>query len=56
MILRFTEFESINEGIVRRGRKWVVTDKSGKKTLGTHPSRKKALAQLRAIEISKAGR
>jgi hypothetical protein len=36
--------------------KWVVKDSTGKKTLGTHPSRKKALTQLRAIEASKAER
>jgi hypothetical protein len=55
MIHRFQEFTELNESIKKRGSKWVVTDRSGKKTLGTHPSRKKALAQLRAIEISKAG-
>lgn len=42
--------------IKKRGSKYAVTDKSGKKTLGTHSSKKKALAQLRAIEISKKKR
>ena len=51
----FSEFQEINEMIVKSGKKWLVKDRKGKKTLGTHPSRKKALAQLRAIEISKAG-
>lgn len=53
-VLKFNEFQEINEMIKRNGKKWVVTDKTGKKKLGTHPSRKKALKQLRAIEISKA--
>ena len=48
-------FESfvVNEMIKKRGKKWVVLDKSGKKVLGTHPSREKAVKQLQAIEISK---
>ena len=41
--------------IKKEGKKWLVKDSSGEKTLGTHSSRKKALAQLRAIEASKAG-
>lgn len=45
----------LNEMIRKRGSKWVVLDKKGKKTLGTHPTKEKALAQLRAIEISKHG-
>lgn len=45
----------LNEMIRKRGNKWVVLDKKGKKTLGTHPTKEKALAQLRAIEISKHG-
>jgi cytoplasmic iron level regulating protein YaaA (DUF328/UPF0246 family) len=53
-VLQYDEF--VNEMIVKDGNKWLVKDKKGKKVLGTHPSRKKALAQLRAIEISKAGR
>lgn len=51
----FTEFTEINEMIRKRGNKWVVMDRAGKKVLGTHPSREKALKQLRAIEISKHG-
>ena len=43
----------VNEMIRKRGSKWVVLDKSGKKVLGTHPSKEKALKQLQAIEISK---
>lgn len=34
--------------------KFVVRDSSGKKVLGTHKTKEEALAQLRAIEISKA--
>ena len=40
--------------IQKRGDKFVVTDKSGTKVLGTHPSKEKAAKQLAAIEISKA--
>ena len=49
----------VNEEIKKVGNKWVVYPKKPKKgqknrkALGTHPTREKALAQLRAIEISK---
>lgn len=55
-IFSFSDYEMLAEKILKRGSKWVVTDKSGKKVLGTHPSKEKALKQLRAIEISKMGR
>jgi hypothetical protein len=55
-VIRFSEYEALNEKVLKRGNKWVVTDKSGKKVLGTHPSREKAVKQLQAIEISKMGR
>jgi hypothetical protein len=42
--------------IERKGREWVLKTKDGKKVLGTHPSRESAMAQERAIEISKAQR
>ncbi|NBO23396.1 hypothetical protein EBU94_08695, partial [bacterium] len=35
------------------GDKFYVLDSTGKKVLGKHPSKKKAIAQLQAIEISK---
>ena len=41
--------------ISRRGNKWVVTDSTGKKILGTHDTYKDALRQLRAIEFRKKG-
>jgi hypothetical protein len=53
-VLTFNEFTQLNEKIKHSGSKWIVTDKSGKKKLGTHSSRKKAVKQLQAIEISKA--
>lgn len=40
--------------IRKRGNKFVVTNKAGTKVLGTHRTRKAALKQLAAIEISKA--
>lgn len=42
--------------IMKQGKKWVVTDSSGKKILGTHESKQKASKQLTAIEISKKQR
>lgn len=42
--------------IKKQGDKFVVYDSSGKEKLGTHPSRKKALEQIAAIEASKARR
>jgi hypothetical protein len=51
-----TQMELLSEKILHRGDNWVVTDSTGKKVLGTHPSKEKALAQLRAVEASKASR
>jgi hypothetical protein len=50
--------ESINleEEIHKKGSNWVVTDSSGEKVLGTHNTKEKAVAQLGAIEASKARR
>ena len=42
--------------VSKRGSKWVVTNKAGTKTFGTHASKKDADAQLRAIEASKHGK
>lgn len=42
--------------IKKVGGAWLVKTSSGKKTLGKHASKKKALAQLRAIEASKKRR
>jgi hypothetical protein len=39
--------------IKKQGKNWVVTDSSGKKILGTHLSKDRALKQLAAVEISK---
>lgn len=44
----------LSEKIMKRGKKFVVTDSAGEKTLGVHDSRKDALQQLQAIEASKA--
>ena len=40
--------------IKKEGSKWVLYTKDGKKRLGTHKSRAKAIAQEHAINISKA--
>jgi hypothetical protein len=37
--------------VVRRGTKWVVVDKSGK-AYGSHPSKKKARQQQKALYAS----
>lgn len=50
-VIGFSEF--ITEKIAKRGDDWVVLDSKGKKVLGTHPSKEKAVKQLQAIEISK---
>jgi hypothetical protein len=42
--------------IKKSGNKFVVTDSSGEKILGTHESKKQAIRQLQAIEASKAER
>lgn len=42
--------------IKKKGSEYVVTTKSGKKVLGEHKSKKKAVKQLQAIEISKKER
>lgn len=38
------------------GKKWVVTDSSGEEILGKHESKREAIKQLQAIEISKKER
>lgn len=40
----------------KEGKKYVVYDSEGKEVLGEHTSRRKAIAQIAAIEISKAKR
>lgn len=50
----FSEFNEMNEKIVKHGKEWQVKNKKGTKVLGTHSSRKAAVKQLQAIEISKA--
>jgi hypothetical protein len=39
--------------IVKEGSNYVVKTKDGSKTLGSHPTKAAALAQLRAIEAHK---
>lgn len=39
--------------IVKDGNEYIVTNKTGTKILGRHKTKAEALAQLRAIEISK---
>lgn len=39
--------------IKKSGDKFIVTDSSGEKILGTHESKEQAIKQLQAIEISK---
>lgn len=41
--------------IKKEGSRWVVRSKKGRK-LGSHGTKKEALAQLRAVEASKARR
>jgi len=53
IVYTFKEFTEISEKIEKRGNSWVVLDSTGKKVLGTHPTKEKAVKQLQAIEISK---
>jgi len=46
----------IMEMIVKSGKNFLVKDSSGQKILGKHPSKKSAMKQLAAIEISKKRR
>ena len=39
--------------IKQEGSDWILYDKAGKKKLGTHPSKEKALEQERAIMANK---
>lgn len=43
----------LTEKVRKRGDKWVVLNKSGKKVLGTHSTKEDAMKQLKAIEINK---
>jgi hypothetical protein len=43
----------MDERIEHHGDSWVVKPKTGDHVLGTHPTKKAALKQLAAIEISK---
>lgn len=48
-----TFLEYITERVIKRGKKWIVTDSKGKRVLGTHRTRTEAQRQLTAIEIGK---
>jgi hypothetical protein len=45
--------ESLDEHIEQRGNKWVITNKTKTKVLGTHDTKEKAVNQLQAIEANK---
>lgn len=45
--------EVLLEFVEKRGNQWVVLNHARTKVLGTHPTEKKARAQLAAIEINK---
>lgn len=50
------KLKNIFSKIRKHKNKWQVTDSTGKNVLGEHPTKEKALNQLRAIEISKKER
>ena len=54
MITNILEYKLHIERIKKEGGEFVVYPKKGGKRLGTHSTKKKALKQLAAIEISKA--
>lgn len=53
-MLEFNEFIDLQEKIKEENGKFNVYDSEGKELLGSHDTKKEALAQLAAIEISKA--
>ena len=42
--------------IAKQGDKWVVKNKETGRVLGTHPSRKAAIQQLRAVYVHTGGK
>lgn len=50
----YKKLSTIEERIEKVGEKWVVYPSKGGKRLGTHDTKEKALAQLKAIEVSKS--
>ena len=53
-MLEFNEFIDLQEKITEENGKFNVYDSEGKELLGSRDTKKEALAQLAAIEISKA--
>ena len=53
-MLDFNEFVALEEMIKHEGDKFNVYNSDGTELLGSHDTKKEALAQLAAIEISKA--
>jgi hypothetical protein len=53
MITNLKDFKLYLERVEKHGDEYVVYPKKGGKRLGTHRSKKDALKQLAAIEISK---
>lgn len=45
--------ELLLEFVEKRGDEWVVLNHAKTNVLGTHPTKKKAMRQLRAIEANK---
>ena len=43
----------LSEHVIKRGDKWVVTNKDETKVLGTHNTKEEAEEQLKAIEANK---
>jgi hypothetical protein len=50
----YKEDEEVEKKVQRRGDKYVVTDSTGKKVLGTHDTEEAARNQLKAIEAKKS--
>jgi hypothetical protein len=48
--------EDMKPGRARRDQKWCLWDSKGKKIIGRHPSRSRALRQERLIQVRKRGR
>lgn len=54
-IIKQCRAKDMKKGRARRAQKWCLWDSKGKRVLGRHPSRSRALRQERLIQVRKHG-